>query len=516
MTAPRPQALLPSSYQAPAVWQSPGAPHGERAPGPVLTSNVQADVVVVGAGLTGLATALELARRGVRPVVVEALTPGAGTTGRTTAKVSLLQGTKLSRLAELHPPDVVDQYLAANARGKAWLADLCSGAGLRWDTRDAVTFALDEQETPSVRREHDVCRRLGLAATLDDLPELAFPHGPGLRLAGQAQVQPLEVVGALLDELDALGVTVYERSRVLSVRRAGARAVTVRTDGGQVSARHAVLATGIPLGRLGGFFARLEPQRSYLASYTVPGDVPAGMYLSAGQDARSLRTAQDPSGDGLQLLVGGEGHVVGREPETTDRLRALDRWTTRWFPGARRTYAWSAQDYRPVAQLPLVGGITPGDGQVLVATGFDKWGMTNATAAAQVLAGRVVGQVPAWGEVLDPWSSHQARGAARAVSLNAGVAGELAAGWWDALRPAGPERAPVEGEGLVTRSGARPTARCTVDGATHTLSAVCPHLGGVVSWNEAERSWDCGLHGSRFAPDGRVIEGPATHGLRPT
>jgi len=237
------------------------------------------------------------------------------------------------------------------------------------------------------------------------------------------------------------------------------------------------------------------------------------MYISAGPDVRSLRTARLPSSDAVQLLVGGEGHVVGREPDAAGRLLALDAWTARWFPGARRTHAWSAQDYRPIAGLPLVGGAAPGDGRVLVATGFDKWGLTNAVAAALVLAGRIVGRSPAWAGVFDPWSPHQARGAGRALELNAGVAKDLASRWWDALRPT-TEEPLAEGEGWVARTGGAPIARSTVGGTTRTVSAVCPHLGGIVRWNDAELSWDCGLHGSRFTPDGHVIEGPAVRGLR--
>ncbi|WP_336707409.1 FAD-dependent oxidoreductase [Oerskovia sp. USHLN155] len=509
-TAPQPPSPVPSG-RAPSLWEA-AAPR-DRLPRPALSSSIQADVVIVGGGLTGLATAVELTRHGVRAVVLEALTTGSGTTGRTTGKVSLLQGTRYARIAELHPPAVLRCYAAANAQGMDWLEALSSSARLGWEPRDAVTVALDDQERAEVVREHELSRRLGLDATLDDVPELPFPHRVGLRLAGQAQIDPLQLVDTLLDELDAHDVPVFERSRVLSVRRTGRRSVTVRTDRGQVRASCVVLATGTPLGRRGGFFARLEPLRSYLVSYSVPGPLPEGMYVSAGQNVRSLRTARSPGGD-VQLLVGGEGHVVGREQDTVGRLRALDAWTGQWFPGARRTHAWSAQDYRPVAGLPLVGGVAPGDGRVLIATGFDKWGLTNATAAALALTGRIVGRPPGWADVFDPWSSHQARGAARALELNVGVARDLGSQWWQALRPAGNGGSPAEGQGRVTHLGARPTARCTVEGTTHTLSAVCPHLGGVVRWNDAERSWDCGLHGSRFTPDGQVIEGPATRGLR--
>jgi Rieske Fe-S protein len=234
------------------------------------------------------------------------------------------------------------------------------------------------------------------------------------------------------------------------------------------------------------------------------------MYLSADQPSRSLRSVT--VGDETLLLLGGEGHVVGRGGSTRARVDALVQWAHTHFPGAEVTHQWSAQDYRSTRRLPLAGPLPGSNGAVLVATGFAKWGMTNGTAAALAIAGRIAGEVPPWSDDLYGHTEH-VTDIVDAAKLNTSVAVELARGWAEAMTRSAPSTAPLPDTGVVARHGLRPVAVSTVDGTTCAVSAVCTHLGGVVSWNDAEQSWDCPLHGSRFAAHGRRLEGPAVNDL---
>jgi nitrite reductase/ring-hydroxylating ferredoxin subunit len=236
------------------------------------------------------------------------------------------------------------------------------------------------------------------------------------------------------------------------------------------------------------------------------------MYLSIDAPTRSLRTAPGEQPGTQVLLVGGNGHVVGRARDTGHRVDDLEGWTKRWFPGAEVTHRWSAQDYAPAAGLPLVGVLPGSRGRVFVATGYHKWGMTNGVAAAlRLVAALDDDPRPEWGSALDRASAVVGLPGATRFSAEVGV--EATRGWLGAEARTLPKAPPAEGKGVVGRSGVQPAAVSTVGGTTCRLSAVCTHLGGVVTWNEAERSWDCPLHGSRFAADGRVLEGPATTDL---
>jgi nitrite reductase/ring-hydroxylating ferredoxin subunit len=280
----------------------------------------------------------------------------------------------------------------------------------------------------------------------------------------------------------------------------------VRTmDGRAFGSRHVVLATGTPILDRGLYFAKLEPHRSYLLAYRTSGALP-GMMLSAGSTSRSLRDA--PGGT---ILVGGAGHVVGRGGSELEGLDALRGWAERTFPDAVETHAWSAQDYASHDGIPYVGGFPRGFGRVHVATGYDKWGLSNGTSAALRLAGRILGSRPEWARPLERRVTRPS-GAASVVRRNVATGVVATAGFARALSHTVSLDEASDG-GDVGRVGVDPRPVGVADGCA--VRAICTHLGGTLRWNDVERSWDCPLHGSRFTEDGDVIEGPAVRALSP-
>lgn len=444
--------------------------------------------VVVGAGLTGLTTALLLARAGLRVACVEAREVGAVTTGRTTGKVSLLQGTHLSRIRRHRSQAVAAAYVEANREGMEWLLRFCDDHGVDVQRRTAVTYAATTTELDQVRAEHRAAASTDLPVSWHDRLDVPFPHVGATVLHDQAQLDAMEVLHALALQLREHGGTLHQHRRVTSVSLTGEPAVHL--EGGEVlRAAQVVLATGTPVLDRGLHFARLEPQRSYALALSGGGPLD-GMYLSGGSDSRSLR---DAPGD--VLVVGGSGHVVGRTTSEREHLDALRRWSATYFPDAVETHHWSAQDYSAPDGVPIVDRLPGSRGRIHVATGYEKWGMTNAVAAARTISGDILGSVPPWSRTLHG-RRPSVTGLGEVARINLGVAGAVAAGAARVAR----ERLPGAGAAATARE-------CGVVG-------VCTHLGGLLRWNDAEESWDCPLHGSRFTREGDVLEGPATHPLR--
>lgn len=470
----------------------------------------EADTVVVGAGITGLTLALLLARSGQAVTLVEADHVGVGTTGRSTAKVSLLQGTHYSRIARRHPDHVLRQYADANREAQAWLVRFCEDHEVAHQRRSAYTYAHGASGERAARRELEALRTAGLDAVWQDELPLPYPTRGAVRLDDQVQLDPCELLDALSLQAAAHGVRIVERVRVTGI--SGRDPARVLTEAGEITADRVVVATNMPILDRGGFFARMHPARSYGLAFRTPTAMVDGMYLSADSPSRSLRDA--PDGDGTLLLVGGAGHKVGASVSEAGRLDELRAWTSAWFPGAEETHAWSAQDYLPHHALPFAGPVLPGREDVLVAGGYSKWGMTNGVAAALALSARVLGGRMDWAQPFEPWQGSELRGLLDGARINGEVGLEMVGGW---LRPAlhpGVGPTPGEGDGTVRYDGLRlPTAVSMSRGVERRVSGVCSHLGGIVRWNDAERSWDCPLHGSRFGPDGRVLEGPAVCGL---
>lgn len=270
---------------------------------------------------------------------------------------------------------------------------------------------------------------------------------------------------------------------------------------------------------IGLTFAKTRGLRSYGVAFTVPGDVPDGLYLSVDGPTRSIRSVTTGDGPaGAQLVVGGEGHPVGRPQSQRAAVGELVAWTRAHFPGAEPITWWSAQDYESLNLIPFIGRLPRSAGRVSFATGYGKWGLTLAPAAALRIAAEVTG-VPWRGR--SPWMrafgtrltvpADLARGGGESLD----VARRAASGWMDAEGRPAPVPRPPEGQGVIANRGGIPVGISTVDGRTRAVRAVCPHLGGVLSWNDAECTWDCPLHASRFSADGTRIEGPAVADLPP-
>jgi glycine/D-amino acid oxidase-like deaminating enzyme len=311
-----------------------------------------ADVVVVGAGIAGLVTAVLLARSGKSVLVLEARSAGAVTTGNTTGKISLLQGTNLSKIVARHGRDLARDYVCGNREGQEWLLRYCEANEIAVQHEDAYTYAQSAKEVPAARAELLASQLVGLDTEWDDDAGVPFPYHGGVRLADQAQFDPMPLLDSLIDELGDHGGRLAEECRVRSVSHDRDRVkLTVHTADGEVDvdAGQCVLATGIPILDRGGFFARLKPNRSYSFAFDVPGSITRPMFISAGSPTRSVRYA--PFDGGEKLIVAGAGHPVGRKSPTAE-LDELSSWAQKHYPGAVVTHRWSAQDYTPIDRLP--------------------------------------------------------------------------------------------------------------------------------------------------------------------
>jgi len=464
------------------------------------------DDVIVGGGITGLVTALLLARSGRRVAVLEARYLGAGTTGNSTAKLSLLQGTHLSAIRRTLYQSVTQAYADGNRAAFGWLSEYLASQSIDADIRDAITYAATADATPSVEREFEVARSVGLPVRRLDDAGLPFRTYGAVALAGQVQLDPAQLVAALAADIRALGGRVYEGARVTGLRASDP--VRVSTADGDIFGRTAIIATGSPILDRGLYFAKITAKRSYAASFTVDGsELPSAMYLSADSPVRSVRTS------GGLLLTGGNGHGTGRSPSPRHAMDELRDWTTRYWPSAQLTHEWAAQDYSTPHHVPFVGKLPRGRGRVYLATGYEKWGMTNGVAAALTLHADITGGRAPWQKVLRRRVTTP-RAIATGIGENLAVASWYAKGWAGALTRGVPTEPPGEGSGVVGSRGIHPVAISTVDGATCAVSGVCSHLGAVLTWNDGENSWDCPAHGSRFSARGAVLEGPATADLR--
>jgi len=470
---------------------------------PPIDETLTVDVAVLGAGIAGLTTALLCQREGLRVAVVEAARVASGVTGHTTAKITALQEPVYATFASDFGEDVARAYARANIDGLETIARLVDELHIEcgFERRSAYTYALSEETTETLRRELDAARAAGLAVEETNDTGLPFEVETALRLDGQAQFHARRYCRALAAEVAGKGGVIAETVRATKVR--GGTSCVVETDHAEVRAADVVVATHIPFMFRGLFFAKTRPSRSYAVAARYDREPPGGMYLSADKPVRSVRDYDK------WLIVGGESHKTGQGKPEDLHFQALREWGAEHFGLGSYEFEWSAQDPVSGDGLPMVGTLTPTTRHVWVATAFRKWGMANATAAAEILTAGITGREHPLAKVFDP-RGHPVATLRRMLGEGADTAKHFVGD-----RVAARLRAqPGPGEGAVVREHGNPVAvYVDADGSRHAVSAVCTHLGCLVGWNEAERTWDCPCHGSRFAVDGTVIEGPAVSPL---
>lgn len=471
---------------------------------PPLAADLEVDVAIVGGGQVGLHCAHRLKGSGLRAAVFEARRIGRQATGRSTAKVTSQHGQKYSTLIRNFGEEGARVYAQANQAAMDEIARLAAGmedsAGL--EPRAAYIYAMNESEAEQLEKEADAARALGLPAEIVIDAGLPFPVTALLKYSGQYQFDPYRYLIGLAGFIDA---PIFEQSRVTWIGDCSPRRLTV--NGHTVTARHVVVATQMPVVNDGLYFAKAFPFAHPVVAAQLPeGKRLEGMFISAGSPSHSLRTAQK-NGRTFLIAAGGEykqGHADDQQRMLDDLRAFLDRE----FAIDTLSHIWTNEDFRPMDGAAFVGPTTS-DGDLLVATGFDAWGITQGVVAGDIIAEHVLGRTHHAAELFEATRIKPAAGVTKFTKGNIKAASHLL-GDRMLKRKAVPLDSIAPGSGgIIARGGEQLAALRREDGTLMTLSATCTHMGCIVGWNEIDRTWDCPCHGSRFDESGEVIAGPA-------
>lgn len=480
-----------------------------------LEGDIETEVAVVGAGITGITTAYLLTQAGLKVAVFDAGKILDGTTGYTTAKITAQHGLIYDKLIAHFGKENARLYFKANEQALRFIADTVKERNIECKFRheQAYLYADSDDQLKQLEAEWRAYEELGLPGRWLDSLDLPLQAKGAIVMKDQAQFHPLHYLKELADFVTAHGGTFYENTPLAdSAENEGdGRLRLTGEDGHKIVCRHAVSASHFPF--IDGrplFFTRLYAERSYVVAIEPETAYPGGMYINCSAPKRSLRSAEL---DGKPVvLVGGESHKTGKNDCTIKSYEELEKFGRTVLGIKSIPFRWSTQDLATLDEVPYIGRITQNNPNIYVATGYAKWGMTTSTLSALMIRDLILEKDNRYTALFTPSRFKADPAVKHFATQNADVAKEWVTGKVELVHLKPEDLVPGQGA-VVKHRGKRAGAYRDDAGLLYLVDTTCTHMGCEVKWNEAERSWDCPCHGSRFDYKGEVIEGPATEAL---
>ncbi|NLG50942.1 MAG: FAD-dependent oxidoreductase [Chloroflexi bacterium] len=476
---------------------------------PAQSEDLNVDVAVLGAGIAGITAAYLLKQAGMRVALVEAHRAVNGVTGRTTAKLTSCHSLIYKSLIDGYGKERARLYGHSNQAAIEMVASLVKRHGIEceFERRPFYLYAEREQDRDRLEQEAHAAQSVGLPVTFVEQAPLPFQHYGAVRYDEQAQFHPRKYLLPLLATIPGDGSYVLERTIAHDVSEE--RPYVVTTDRGRITAPCVLITTHMPFLDRGEYYRRQNPIRSYALGVRVQNPT-QDMYISPYPDFHSIRTEMTERGP--MLIVAGGSHYAGHVRDTLSYYRDLEEWTRQHFDVLSVDYSWSTQDNNPADGVPLIGHFMPKSTGLYVATGFAGWGMSIGTVAGLLLGDLVLGQPSSWSDLYDPariWEPHTVRKVAHKEKRGM----ERGRGQKVKAEPMSPQDVVPGDARVIEHDGKKLAVYREEDGRLHAISAVCTHRGCLINWNNAERTWDCPCHGSRYTVDGEFIHGPTTRNL---
>lgn len=479
---------------------------------PSLNEDIEVDVAIIGGGITGVVSAYLLLQEGMKVALCEADRMMMGTTGNTTAKLTAQHGLFYDELIQHFGEEKARLYYKANHEAMEFVKNLIEKHSINCDLtiEDAFVYTENDQFVSQLETEMKAYDKLGIPGKIVEKTTLPFQVKQALVMPDQAQFHPLKYLRVLVDELKQKGCQIFEQTIALKVEMDDGPKVLLK-NGKKISCKYVLSCSHFPFHDEGFYFTRMYAERSYVVGALVKDDFPGGMYISAEEPTRSIRYT--PYQNEKLILISGDHHKTGQGESTDKHYQNLQTYAENTFQVKEFVYRWSAQDYSTIDKVPFIGYMTNSNRNILVASGFRKWGMTHSHVAAFIFRDLILERDNPFIELYTPSRFTADPSLKRFIQTNVDVAKNLVKGKLKKPTKQVDELKNEEGA-IVQVDGKRCGAYKDQNGKLYLVDSTCTHLGCEVEWNSGEKTWDCPCHGSRFAVNGDVVEGPAERPLK--
>lgn len=470
------------------------------------------DVLIIGAGLTGLNTAYLLKDSGYKLGIIDGTTIGYGVSGYTTAKITVQHDVFYNYLINSFSLEEARQYLKANEEGLKLIKKIIDENNIQCDFKEqtAYVYATNETELEDIKQELKAYEKLDIDGFYTE--EVPLPNNAlgAIGIRNQGQFNPLKYLYSLYNILNRSGTCeIYENVRALDLELHNGH-IDVITKEGTIHANKVVVASHYPFDNsFGLYFLRLYQDRSYVIAAKTKEEPFEGMYININDPIYSMRY-QFSEKENLLILSGGN-HRSGEKENENDSYEKLETFLNTYFKGSKIVSKWSTQDCMTYDKIPYIGLYSKSVDNLYVATGFKKWGMTHSAASAIILRNKILNIDDDFSEVFNPSRITPTQSSKEFFSSTKSIA----TGFLKRIAPVPEELLGVEvGEGkIINYNGRKIGVYKNENGDYFCINPVCAHLKCSLSFNEAEKTWDCQCHGSRYDIKGNILEGPAVNPL---
>ena len=481
-----------------------------------LNKALQVDVAIIGGGISGLSAAYMLQSAGKSVALVEKDEIAMGESGYTTAHLSVALDTRYYKLISKFGEEKTFNVLQSTHEAIDFIekTSLLLARDTKFKRVPAYLYAENFVGIEDVEKEAIATLDLGLKTTLlrnmkikSALTDLPFPVEAVLRFDNQAQFHPRLYMLAMADAFVKAGGKIFEHTPIQEIHDGSP--CMIASNRGSIKADHVLVLTNSPISTRVAIHTKIASYRTY--SIAFKGKALDGLYWDTLDPYHYIRTEKI---DGKNyVIIGGEDHKTGQVTDTAHCFDKLEGYARKKFNLIGDVdYRWSGQIIEPVDGLPYIG-VSPGSHNIYLATGFSGNGMTFGTLSAMILKDMVLGIESPWADIYDPSRISPLAGAKEFLKENSNASLYMIRDWMHTDNDLDTDSLP-EGEGAIfERNGKKIAAYKDENGKMHFHSAICPHLGACVHWNNAESSWDCPCHGSRFDAKGKVLNGPAKTNL---
>lgn len=483
---------------------------------PALQQDISADVAVIGGGITGVSTAKRLSQKGINVVLLESHKIGGSASSHSTGNLYFTIDKILSSLKKKYDTDLVKKVAKSRIQAleqiEEWVTEdklECSYKTVPW-----YLYSNEEKSCEKIDQEYQAGKEAELPFLTAEADQLPFPNKRAIMIPRQHQINPMQYVQELAASIDKSTCEIYENTHVESVEENGKHYV-LHTSKAKIEAEYVIHATHSPKG-IKIVQSLLGPYREYGIGYRVTNkNIPDGIFWGYHENGKKFSTRAYTNNNGEQfLIVVGEPHKVGQAEDNISHINKLEEFANRYFDIQEVVYRWGGQNFQPADLLPYIGPVNTDSGEY-IATGFSTDGLVYGTLAAMILSDVINGEKNEWDLLYDSTRNQPFKSAPEFIKENANVAKRM---FKDYISTPGEHKIddlkPGEG-GVFKKDGDKIAVRRSQQGELEAVSAVCTHMKCIVQWNNAEESWDCPCHGSRFATNGEVLEGPAFHPLKP-